>query len=107
MGELGEPGPDRRERAHKTARAQQLPPRPPARAQKTIEPLLLDLVHVEEPVRRPPVEGAVLDVLADDPGSLLVAAAKKAAAIVQMRRRTAPGPMFMLMIALLCQFASL
>jgi hypothetical protein len=58
-----------------------------ARAQKTVEPLLLDLVHMKEPVRRPPVEGAVLDVLADDPVPLLIAPAEKAAASVIVRRR--------------------
>ncbi len=35
------------------------------------------------------VKGGVLDVLADDPGALLVPAAKEIAAIVAMRRRVA------------------
>jgi len=62
---------------------------------------------MEKPVRRAPIEGAVLDVLAYDPGALLVAATEEPTAIVQMRRRTAPGPMFILMTVLMCQFASL
>jgi len=86
VGELPEPGPDRRERAHEAARLQQLTPCPPAGAQKTVQPLLLHFVHVQEPIRRPLVEGAVLDVLAEDPGALLVAATEEigTAAMVMM-----------------------
>src|SRR5580692_3762587 len=87
VGELPEPGPDRRERAHEAARLQQLTPCPPAGAQKTVQPLLLHFVHVQEPIRRPLVEGAVLDILANDPGALLVAAAEEPAAIVMVCRR--------------------
>ena len=46
LGEPAEPGSDRGEGSHIAAGLQQLAPRPPARAQKAIEPLLLDLVHV-------------------------------------------------------------
>jgi hypothetical protein len=66
-----------------------LTPRPPAFAQKAIEPLPLHFVHVQQPVCRPPIERAVLDVLADDAGALLVAAAEQSAAVVMMRRRLA------------------
>jgi hypothetical protein len=89
MGELAEPGSDGGERAHKAARPQQLATGLPARAQRTIEPLLLHFVHVQQPVRGPLVERTVLDVLADHPGALLVAAAEQAAAVVMMRRRVA------------------
>jgi len=96
VGELAEPGPDRRERAHEAARLQQLTPCPPAGAQKTVQPLLLHFVHVQEPIRRPLVEGAVLDVLAENSGALLVAATEEPAAIVIMRRRLALAPIIML-----------
>jgi hypothetical protein len=89
LGEPAEPGSDGGERAHEAARPQQLAPRPSACAQKAIEPLLLDFVHVQQSVCRPPIERAVFDVLADDAGALLVAAAEQAAAIVMVRRRVA------------------
>jgi hypothetical protein len=69
----------------------------PACAQKAIEPLLLHFVHVQQPVCRPRIERAVLDVLADDPGALLVAAAEQAAAIVRVRRSIALASMIVLM----------
>ena len=97
LGELAEPGSDGGERAHEAARPQQLAPRPPACAQKAIEPLLLHFVHVQQPVCRPPIERAVLDVLADDAGALLVAAAEQAAAIVMVRRRVALALLIVLM----------
>src|SRR5580704_3809489 len=96
VGELPEPGPDRRERAHEAAPLQQLTPRSSAGAEKTIQPLLLHFVHVQEPIRRPLVEGAVLDVLAENSGALLVAAAEEPAAIVIMRRRLAVALIIML-----------
>jgi hypothetical protein len=46
LGEPTEPGSDGGERAHETARPQQLTPRPPACAKKTIEPHLVHFVHV-------------------------------------------------------------
>ena len=97
LGEPTEPGSDGGERAHETARPQQLTPRPPAGAQKTIELHLVHFVHMQQPVCRPPIERAVLDVFADDAGTLLVAAAKQAAAIVMVRRRVALAVMIVLM----------
>ena len=97
LSELAEPGPDRCERAHEAARPQQLAPRPPACAQKAIEPLLLDLVHVQQSVCRPFIECAGLDVLAEHPGALLVAAAEQTAAVVIVRRRVALASRIMLM----------
>src|SRR5580704_5379059 len=96
QSELAEPGPDRRKRAHKAARLQQLAPCPPAGAQKTIQPLLFDLVHVQQSVCRPFIERTSLDVLAEDPGALLVAAAEEPAAIVIMCRRLALALIIML-----------
>src|ERR1700731_4633124 len=96
VGELPEPGPNRRERPHEAARLQQLTPRPPAGAQKTVQPLLLHFVHVQEPIRRPLVERAVLDVLAKDPGALFVATTEQSAAIVIMRRPLALALIIML-----------
>src|SRR5205823_11733362 len=97
LSELAEPGSDRCERAHEAARPQQLAPRPPTRAQKTIQPLLFDVVHVQEPIRRPLVERTSLDVLPNHPGALLVAAAEQPAAIVIVRRRIALALSIMLM----------
>jgi hypothetical protein len=54
----------------------------PRAVRKAVEPLLVDFVHVQEAVRRPSVECAILDVLAEHPGALLIAATKEAAAIV-------------------------
>src|SRR5205823_4934673 len=85
VGRLGkpfEPGSDGRERAHKAACAQQLAPHPPACSQNTIEPRLVDFVHVQEAVRRPLVKRAVLDILADDPGTLFIAATEKPAVVI-------------------------
>ena len=95
LGELAEPRPDGRQRAHKAARTQQLAPCPAARAQETVQPPLLHLVHVQEPIRGPSIERAVLDVLADYPGALFVSAAEQTAAIVAMRRRVAFALMIM------------
>src|SRR5205807_7711610 len=80
-----EPWSDRGKRAHEAGGAQQFAPRPAARRQEAVEPLLFDLVHVQEAVLGAASEETVLDVLADDPGALLVAAAKKIAAIVMLR----------------------
>jgi len=46
---------------------------------------------VQQPVCRPPIERAVLDVRAEHPGALLVAAAEEIAAIVIVRWRPALG----------------
>ena|SRR5260370_23852242 len=97
LSEFAEPGSDRGERAHEAARPQQLAPCPPACTQKAIEPLLLHFVHVQQPVCRPFIERAVLDVLADDPGALLVAAAEQGAAMVMVRRRLALALLIVLM----------
>jgi hypothetical protein len=97
LGEPAEPGSDRGEGAHKAARPQQLAPRPPTRAQKSIEPLLLHFVHVQRPVCRPSIERPVFDVLAEHPGSLLIAAAEQAAAVIMVRRRVALALMITLM----------
>ncbi len=61
----------------------------PAGGQKPIELLLVHLVPMQQPIGGPVVEGHVLDVLADDPGALLVAAAEEIAAIVIVRRGSA------------------
>jgi len=53
-------------------------------------------VHVQETIRCPFVERAVLDVLAHDAGTLLVAATEKPAAVVAVRRRLAPALMIRL-----------
>src|ERR1700719_802969 len=82
LDNLPEPGADRRERAHEAARPQQLAPRPAACGQKPVQPLLLHLVHVLEPIRRPLIDCTVLDVLAENSGALLVAATEEPAAIV-------------------------
>ena len=69
-----------------------------ARAQITIEPLLVDFVPVRQAVGALWRDGAILDVLADDPGALLVAAAEEVAAIVMVR-----SDMFLaLVIMLVC-----
>src|ERR1051325_10687712 len=83
--QLGEGRADCGERAHETAGAQQLAAAPAARGQIGVEPLLIDLVHMEQPVGRALVIGAILDVLADHPGAFLVAAAEQTAALMQMR----------------------
>src|SRR6516162_6377190 len=93
--QFAEPRPDGGERAHETARPQQLPPQTPSCGQKAVQPLLLHLVHVPEAVRRPPVERTILDVLADDPGALFVAAAEKPAAVVTVRWGLALGLIIM------------
>ena len=89
--EPGEPRPDRRERAHEAARPQQLPPHAAAGCQKAIEPLLVYLIPMQQTVGGPITEGGIFDVLADDPGALLVAAAKETAAVVMVRRTRAFG----------------
>jgi hypothetical protein len=52
---------------------------------------------VEQAVCRPLIESAVLDVLAEHPGALLVATAEQAAAFVMVRPRLALALMIMLM----------
>src|SRR5260370_39601170 len=97
LSEFADPGSDRGERAHKAARPQQLAPCPPACAQKTIEPLLLHFAHMQQPVCRPSIERAVLDVLAEHPGALLVAATEQAAAMGMVRPRLALALLIVLM----------
>jgi len=77
-----EPWPNRRQRAHKAARAQQLTPRPAACGQKTIKPILLDLIPVQQAVHHPFVGHGLFDVLADDTRAFFVTATKKPAAVV-------------------------
>jgi hypothetical protein len=96
--QFDEPRTDSGERPHKAARPQQLPPQTPARGQKTVQPLLVHLVPMQQPIGGPLVKGGVLDVLADDPGALLVPAAEETAAIMAVRRRLVPG----LVIVLVC-----
>jgi len=90
--ELEKPRPDRRERTHKAARPQQLPPHAAAGGQKAIEPLLIYLIPMQQTVGGPITEGGIFDVLTDDPGALLVAAAKEIAAVVMVRQTRAFGP---------------
>ncbi len=61
-----------------------MPSQTPARGQKAIEPLLVHLIHMQQTIAGSLVESSILDVLADDPGALLVAAAKEIAAVVMM-----------------------
>ena len=93
MRQLGESRPDRSQGAHKARCPQQFAPLPAARRQIAVEPLLVDLVHMQQAVGGAPVIGAVLDVLADNPGALLVAAAEQIAAFVKMRPGVSIAPM--------------
>ena len=72
-------------------------PRVPARGQKPVEPLLVEFVHVQQTIRRSPVEQAVLDVFPQDAGTLFVAAAEQAAAGVATRHHPGFDVMIMLM----------
>jgi hypothetical protein len=96
LGELAEPRSHRGKRAHEAARPQQMTAHARASAQIAVEPFLLDFIHVQQTILRPPVERGVLDIFADDPGASLVAAAKQPAALVEVRRRLALGLMIML-----------
>src|ERR1700757_1444533 len=55
-----------------------------ARRQIAVESLLIDLVHMEEGIGGAIVEGAILDVLADNARALLVAAAEEIGARVMV-----------------------
>ena len=76
-----------------------MPPQTPARGQKPLELLLVQLVPMQQPIGGPVVEGGVLNVLADDPGALLVTAAEEIAAIMAVRRGLVLG----LVIVLACR----
>ncbi|HEY3149952.1 MAG TPA: hypothetical protein VGJ75_26555, partial [Dongiaceae bacterium] len=56
-----------------------------ARRQIAVESFLIDLVHMEEGIAGTIVEGGILDVLADDARTLLVAAAEEIGAGVMVR----------------------
>ncbi len=77
-----EPRADRRERAHKAAGAQQLPPPAAAGSQIAVELFLIHLVAMQQPVLHPRVEHTLLDVLAQDPGALLITAAEQVPAMM-------------------------
>jgi hypothetical protein len=81
---FAEQRPDRRKHAQEAARAQQLPPLAPAGTQKLVEPLLVDLVHVQEAVGLALAKNVVFDVLANDAGAVLVTAAEQVAAVVMV-----------------------
>jgi len=59
-------------------------PRPRTRTYRDIavKNLLIDFVHMKQAIRRALIESGILDVLANDPGTLLVATAKEIAAVV-------------------------
>jgi hypothetical protein len=74
-----------------------LTPGPAAGGQKPVETLLVDFVHVQQAICCSPVECTILDVLADDAGSLLVAAPEEPTAIMAASCRPAFGVLIMLM----------
>ena len=84
MGELGKPRPDRGQRSHKATRPQQVAAGSTPGAEIPVNALLIDLVHMQQPVGGARVKRSVLEILADDAGALFIAAAKKIAAIVMV-----------------------
>jgi len=102
LRQLGKRRPDRRQRAHESARPQQLPAGAPAYRQIAVKPLLIDLVHVQQAIGAARRDGAVLDVLADDPGAFFVAAAEQIAAIVIMQSAVMLVPGFVIVVVRHC-----
>jgi hypothetical protein len=80
-----EPRLDRGERTHEAACLQELAAPMAARRQIAVESFLIDLVHMEEGIAGTIVEGGILDVLADDARTLLVAAAEEIGAGLMVR----------------------
>src|SRR5215472_8698031 len=84
--QVGQPGPDRRQRAHETAGAQQAAARTPTRAEVAVQVFLVHLIHVQQPVGGAAGEGDILDVFADYAGALFVAASEEVATLMQVPR---------------------
>jgi len=82
---LAEPRTDGRKRAHEATRSQELPAPAPARGKIIVEVFLIDLVYVEETIGGAVVESGVLDVLAENAHTLLVAATKEICAGVMVK----------------------
>src|SRR5215471_14345855 len=80
----GEPRLDRSERPHEAACYQKFSAIAATRREIAVKALLIDFVHVEQAIRSALIEGGILDVLADDPRTLLVATAKEIAAVVMV-----------------------
>src|SRR5579864_6074925 len=101
--ELAEPRASRSQRAHEGAGAQQCASRASARAQKAIEPLLIDFLHMQQPVCGWLSEGRVFDVFAQDSRALFFAAAEQIAAIVIVGQQSflAPIPLGLSVCSLL------
>ena len=90
---LREPRLDSGQHTHEAARLQELAAPAAARRQIAVKSSLIDLVHVEEAIGGAIVKGGVLDILADDTCSLLVAAAEEigAGVMVKVLRRMFVG----------------
>src|SRR5262249_52133430 len=78
----GEPRLDGSESPHEAACYQELSAIAAAHREVAVKSLLIEFVHMEQAIRGALIEGGILDVLADDPCTLLVAAAKEIEAIV-------------------------
>ena len=78
----GEPWLDRGKCPHEAACYQELSAITAAHREIAIKSFLIDFIHVEQAIGGALIEGGILDVLADDPRTLLVAAAEEIAAIV-------------------------
>ena len=79
-----EPWLDRGERTHEAACLQELAAPMAARRQVAVERLLIDLVHMEETIGGAIVESGVLNVLAENAHTLLVAATKETCTAVMV-----------------------
>ena len=81
-----EPRLDRSKRTHEAARLQELAPPAAAGREIAVEALLIDRVHMEEPIGGTLVVYGVLDILAYYTRALLIAAAEEigAAAMVML-----------------------
>src|SRR5215472_14969810 len=82
--ESGEPRLGRSERSHETACYQELAAITATHREVAVKSLLINFVHVKQAIRGALIESSILDVLADDARTLLVAAAKEIAAVVMM-----------------------
>src|SRR5262249_12814555 len=78
----GEPRLDRGERTHEAACYQKLAAITATHCEIAVKSLLIDFVHVEQAIRGALIESGILDVLADNPRTLLVATAKEISAVV-------------------------
>ncbi|RZN34478.1 hypothetical protein CWO90_06620 [Bradyrhizobium sp. Leo121] len=84
LRKAGEPRLDSSQHPQKAARLQELPAPAATGRQVATKSFLIDVVHMEEAIRGAIVKGGVLDILADDTHSLLVAAAKEVSAGVMV-----------------------